>query len=150
MPGATALTRMWSAAWCAAMARVMFTTAPFEVGYSSDGMAAEQPGVGGEVDDRAAAVTDHLGDGIFRHQHHRGDVDAHGVVPGLDVHVHRGAGRAADADIVHQDVEPAPGAHRLAHDALAVVRDGDVGEHDQRGAAFRLDHVWRAFDQSWF
>ncbi|MNV81280.1 hypothetical protein D3C71_1749360 [compost metagenome] len=43
MPGATQLTRMPWAPWCAAMARVMLTTAPFDVGYSRLGWPPIRP-----------------------------------------------------------------------------------------------------------
>ena len=47
----------------------------------------------------------------------------------------------ADADIVVQDIDAAPAAHRILHHRLEVGIFGDVGLERRRGALLGGDHV---------
>src|SRR3979411_1967073 len=102
-------------------------------------MAARQACDRTEIDDRAAAAPDHFGNRVFRHQHDGGDVDAHRAVPGLYVDLDGVAARPGDADIVDEDVEPAPGLHRERDDRLTGCGKADVTLDDFRHTAFRVD-----------
>ena len=63
--------------------RVMFTTAPLLVGYEQRRMPALSPATEPHIDDGAATGPAISGTAYFRHQHHRGDVDAAGPAPFL-------------------------------------------------------------------
>jgi hypothetical protein len=102
-------------------------------------MSTLQPRDRCEIDDRAAAAFDHFGNGIFRHQHHRGDIDAHRAIPGVDVDLDGVAARTGNADIVDENVEPAPGLHRAHHDRLARRRIAHIAFDDLRDAALDFD-----------
>ena len=102
-------------------------------------MAARQACDRAEIDDRAAAVPDHFGNRVFRHQHHGGDVDAHRAVPGVGINLDGVAARPGDADIVHQNVQPAPRRDGARDDRLTRGRIADVAFDGLRNAAFRRD-----------
>src|SRR4030081_3860970 len=89
-------------------------------------MAARQACDRTEIDDRAAAAPDHFGNRVFRHQHDRGDIDAHRAVPCLYVDLDGIAARPGDADIVDEDVEPAPGLRCARDNRLTRCGNADV------------------------
>src|SRR3954452_20137067 len=93
-------------------------------------MTALEPRDRTEIDNRAAAALDHFRNGIFRHQHHRGDIDAHGLVPCGNIDLDGVAAWPGDADIVDEDVEPAPCLDRTRDDRLALRAIADVAFDD--------------------
>src|SRR3982075_4721532 len=108
-------------------------------------MAARQACDRTEIDDRAATAPDHFGNGVFRHQHDRGDIDAHRTVPCLYVYLDGIAARPGDADIVDEDVEPAPGLRCARDNRLTRCGNADVTHDDLRHTAFCVDQALGLF-----
>src|ERR1700733_5582828 len=108
-------------------------------------VAAEQTRDRTEIDDRAAAAPDHFRYRKFGHQHDGGDVDAHRSVPGLDIDLDGVAARAGDADIVDEDVEPAPCINGARHDRPTAGGIADVALDNERRAALGVDQALGLF-----
>ena len=95
----------------------------------------------GDVDDRAAlGGLDHRRDRVLGEQEHRLDVDLHDAAVFLGLLVDHAAA-AADADIVVEEVEPAPAIDRGVDQPLAVGFLGGVAGLGDGGAALGLDHL---------
>jgi crotonobetainyl-CoA:carnitine CoA-transferase CaiB-like acyl-CoA transferase len=78
-------------------------------------MTTSEPCDRGDVDNRSTAHGFHLRNAVLGHEHHRLDVDAHRVIPFLDVNIDRVASRTDDADIVHKNVHPTELCDHLAN-----------------------------------
>ena len=100
-----------------------------------------------DVDDRAAlGGLDHGRDGVLGEQEHRLDVDLHHPAIFLGLLVDDAAA-AADADIVVEEVEPAPAVDRRIDQPLALGLLGDVAGMRRGRAALGLDHLHRALGE---
>ena len=89
------------------------------------------------------AVLDHGGNRVFGKQEHCLDVDPHYAPILLGVLVDDAAA-AADADIVVEEVEPAPAVDGGLDQPLAFGLNGDVAGQRRSAATLGLDH----FDRS--
>ena len=100
-----------------------------------------------DVDDRAAlGGLDHRRDRVLGEQEHRLDVDLHDAAVFVGLLVDHAAA-AADADIVVEEVEPAPVIDRGIDQPLAVGFLGGVAGLGDGGAALGLDHLDGALGQ---
>jgi hypothetical protein len=91
------------------------------------------------VDDRAAValfggVEYHVGNAVFRHDDHGGDVDFHPRGPFGHVDRDGGAARAADADDVDEDVDAVVEADDLVDGGFDGGFGGHVAGHGDGGA----------------
>ena len=101
----------------------------------------------GDVDDRAAlGGLDHRRDRVLGQQEHGLDVDLHDPAVFLGLLVDHAAA-AADADIVVEEIEPAPAVDRGVDQPLAIGFLGDVAGMRGGCAALGLDHLDRAFGE---
>src|SRR6266851_5191923 len=100
--------------------------------------APDKPHDRADVDDRSAAGLRHLLGGELGAEEYAGLVDRDDAVPALDAV--GAADRAARyAGIVHQDVQPAIGRHRLGDQAAPLYLAGDVYFRGDRLAASCAD-----------
>src|SRR6218665_2195751 len=125
MPGATQLTRMPSRPWCAAIARVILITAPLEVGYSSAGVPPISPAM--EAMFTMAPAPSLRISGIA-------------YLAISIIHVTFTPTPPADADVIDQNVDTAPGLHGNGNGLAAGFGLGDIDLRADGAAAFVGNH----------
>src|ERR1700760_2213212 len=94
----------------------------------------------GQVDDRSAAILLHLPDRGGGAEEDPGGVNRHDAVPQARIQ-HVVGGAAADAGVVHQDVEAAVDTHRLLDELLPAGFVGDVEDEEHSIATGGVDAV---------
>ena len=105
------------------------------------GMAAQHPhqaGNGRNVDNRTAPVAAHLLNGVLRPQKNARSVNVHNPGPGVQAVVIRD-GAAADAGVVHQNVQPPETGNGFTDDIGPGVLAGHIRMNIPAGAAGLVD-----------